>query len=111
MWLLDYVTRNSLKDRKPSKGEITSSDSNSVCVNSFYEHRDIEVVVPYGVYYNPPSKEESVVLPLNSSCVSIGVVQKAVGDLEPGEIMLKSKGGAKIVLKNDGSVEINGKVF
>ncbi len=37
------------------------------------------------------------------------VIADVRGDLKPGELMLYSAGGASIVLKNDGSVLINGK--
>ena len=37
-----------------------------------------------------------------------GVLAKYV-ELDEGEVMLSSKGGASIVLKNDGRVLINGK--
>ena len=40
--------------------------------------------------------------------VSLGVLAKNV-ELDEGEVMLSSKGGASIVLKNDGRVLINGK--
>ena len=39
---------------------------------------------------------------------SLGVLAKNV-ELDEGEVMLSSKGGASIVLKNDGRVLINGK--
>ena len=49
-------------------------------------------------------------LPLVSEQACLGVVAQDK-NLEEGELMLYSKGGASIVLKNDGSVVINGKVF
>ncbi|MBQ8058003.1 MAG: phage baseplate assembly protein [Ruminococcus sp.] len=111
MWLLDYITKNSLKSAVASKGDVTSTDTNSVNVNSAFEHRNVPIVAPFGVYYNPPVGEESLVVPVNGSYVSIGVVSNEEHELSSGELMLCSKGGAKIVLKNDGSVVINGKVF
>jgi hypothetical protein len=47
-------------------------------------------------------------LPLANGEVSLGVLAKNV-ELDEGEVMLSSKGGASIVLKNDGRVLINGK--
>lgn len=37
----------------------------------------------------------------------MGVISE-VSSVQPGEILLKSKGGAEVYLKNDGSVYING---
>lgn len=110
MWLLDYVTRNSFSKSDPSVGDVTSSGMGSVAVNASLEHRDMPIIAPYGVIYNPPVGETSVVLPMKSSQVCVGVVAPDKG-LQPGELMLCSKGGASIVLKNDGTVVINGKVY
>lgn len=111
MWLLDYITKNSLKEAKSAKGDVTFSDADSVCVNSSLEHRNVPVVAPYGIYYNPPVGQQSVVLPVDGAFVSLGVVSNGTQSLSEGELKLCSKGGAEIVLKNDGTVLINGKVF
>lgn len=111
MWLMDYITKNSLKDAQAQKGDITQSSANSVCVNSALEHRDVSVVAPYGISYNPPVGEKSVVVPIGGRYACVGVIAECDEALDEGELMLCSKGGASIVLKNDGSVIINGKVF
>lgn len=110
MWLLDYVTKNSLKKASPSCGDVTSTDTGTVAVSSSTEDRRLPVVAPYGIYYVPPTKEQAVVLPLDSGRVMLGV-KAPVKDLQPGELMLFSSGNASIVLKNNGDVVINGKVF
>ena len=56
----------------------------------------------------PPAGEQAVVLPLSGGAVTLGVLADA-GELEEGEVMLRSRGGASIVLKNDGRVLINGR--
>lgn len=110
MWLLNYVTRNSFSKTEPTVGDVTAYSMGNVAVNSSLEHRDMPVIAPYGIAYNPPLGEASVVLPLVSEQACLGVVAQDK-NLEEGELMLYSKGGASIVLKNDGSVVINGKVF
>ncbi len=110
MWLLDYVTKNSFSKTDPSLGDVTSSNMGCVAVNSALEHRDMPIVAPFGIVYNPPLGERSVVLPLKGAHACVGVVSPDMG-LEPGELMLYSKGGASIVLKNSGEVIINGKVY
>ncbi len=45
-----------------------------------------------------------------SVCVSLGVLGQEQS-LSEGELMLYSKGGASIVLKNDGRVLINGREY
>ena len=49
-----------------------------------------------------------MVLPLNDGEVGLGVLPHGVS-VQAGEVMLYSKGGASLVLKNDGRVLINGR--
>ena len=102
MWLMNYITKNSITAPKAEKGGVKSS-GNTVSVDSSEEHRGIKCCVPYGFASVVP-----VVLPLANGEVSLGVLAKNV-ELDEGEVMLSSKGGASIVLKNDGRVLINGK--
>ena len=110
MWLVDYVTKNSFSKKDASCGNITLADTDSVAVCSSQEYRKLGVAAPYGIAYVPPIGEKSVVLPLDSGEICLGVISPAKG-LNPGEIMLYSSGGASIVLKNDGRVLINGQAF
>ena len=41
----------------------------------------------------------------------VGTAMQASGLLEAGELRLFSRGGAEIILRNDGTVSINGRVF
>ncbi|MBE6824876.1 MAG: hypothetical protein E7513_05965 [Ruminococcaceae bacterium] len=110
MWLLDYVTKNSFQKDDISCGDVTASSRGAVAVNSSLEHRDLPIVAPFGIAYNPPVGEKSVVVPLQGGRACVGVISP-YKSLKPGELMLFSKGGASIVLKNDGTVLINGKVY
>lgn len=107
MWITDYITKNSMANPNPEKGNVVSCSGGSTAVMSSGEHKGLKTAAPYGIISVPPIGEEAVVLPLNDSEVCIGVVAKS-NELEPGELMLCSKGGASIVLKNDGSILING---
>lgn len=110
MWLMDYVTKNSFSDTQPSIGDVTSSTNGTVDISSSHAHRDMPIVAPFGIVYNPPVNEKSVVLPVGNTPTCVGVLSKNK-NLAPGELMLYSSGGATIVLKNNGDVVINGKVF
>ena len=103
MWLMNYITKNSITAPKAEKGGVKSS-GNTVSVDSSEEHRGIKCCVPYGFASVVPVGESA----LANGEVSLGVLAKNV-ELDEGEIMLSSKGGASIVLKNDGRVLINGK--
>lgn len=108
MWLMSYITKNSLKLKSAVKGSVSNSQSGNLTVESSGEHKGLATCLPYGVISSPPPGERAVVLPLDDGEVSLGVLAKSAG-LEAGEVMLCSKGGASIVLKNNGKVLINGR--
>lgn len=110
MWLTGYITRNSMNSKNAVKGNVSSSKNNRVSVESSCEHKQLKTCVPYGLASVPPVGESAVVLPLEDGELSLGVVAKT-HNLDEGEVMLFSKGGASIVLKNNGKVLINGKEF
>ncbi len=107
MWLMHYITNNSLSAPGAAKGEWRA-DGTEAAVNASGQHRDLELCLPYGVLSVPPTGERAVVLPLDDGEVGLGVLRKTDG-LEEGELMLYSRGGASLVLKNDGRVLINGR--
>ncbi len=110
MWLADYVTRNRNTRGESSCASVTGSKNGNVSCSAYLEHRDVPIVSPYGVVYNPPENEESAIFDIEGRFMCLGVVAP-YKELSPGELMLYSQGGASIVLKNDGTVLINGKVF
>jgi hypothetical protein len=107
MWILNYVTKKSIGESPAEKGNIAASSDGRVHVNASSEFSEIPIVAPYGISYSPPSGEGTVVINANGSDVCLGTVAKGA-NLEVGELMLSSLGGASIVLKNDGGVYING---
>ena len=107
MWLVSYITNRSLSAPSAAKGELTADDAGGMAVASSGEHKELEFCVPYGFSSVPPQRERAVVLPLDDGEVGMGVL-RADGSLEEGEVKLFSAGGASLVLKNDGSVQING---
>ena len=107
MWLISYITNHSLVPPSAAKGELSSGGATGTSVTSSEEHKALEMCFPYGIVSVPPSGERAVVLPLDDGEVGLGVIAGSA-DLHEGEVMLYSKGGASLVLKNDGRVLING---
>ena len=105
MWLLSYITKNSLAPPNAVKGNVYE---NGTAVTASGEHRSLRMCLPYGIASIPPKNECAVVPPLDDGEVSLGVLADTEG-LQEGELMLSSSGGASIVLKNDGRVLINGR--
>lgn len=108
MWLMNYITNSSHAAPKAVRGELNVSEGSGTAVTASGEHKQLELCFPYGLVSVPPSGEQAVVLPLDEGEVGLGVIANGVG-LEPGELMLYSKGGASVILKNDGRVLINGR--
>lgn len=108
MWISRYMTSNSFSDERPGVGEVRATGE-KVSVSATSEHLAIPLAAPYGICWVPPVGERSVILPTASGDVCVGVVTAADPDLSEGELMLRSRGGASIVLKNDGRVLINGR--
>ena len=108
MWILNYVTKNSINDTVADKGSVKGSKNGKVKINASSDYAKIPIAAPYGITYMPVAGEESVVLSAGGENICLGTVSKS-SNLEPGELMLKSAGGASITLKNDGYVYINGR--
>ena len=109
MWLSEYVTRNNLKGEGNASGEIRSAEKGTVSVSADRDHRSLPIIAPAGIAYVPAVGSQTVVLPADSGSVCLGVVSPAIDDLQAGELLLYSAGGATILLKNDGRVLINGR--
>ncbi len=107
MWISESLSKTSIAKPTAVRGNVVGSKTGKTEVVSSAEYKGLKCVTPYGVISIPPVSEEAVVLPLVDNEVCIGVVTE-VASVQPGEILLKSKGGAEIYLKNDGSVYING---
>lgn len=108
MWLLDYITGNKNSKNSAESGEVTYSNSEDMGVVSSNNFQSIKQVFPYGVVSVLPEGESAVVLPLKDNRLCLGTLPDNK-ELEPGELLLYSKGGASILLSNDGKVYINGK--
>ena len=74
------------------------------------EYRDFAFVAPWGIAYQPPAAAKAVLVNSTEGMVCTGAMMEGM-DLEPGELLLFSQGGARIYLKNTGEVVINGQVF
>ena len=74
------------------------------------EYRGLPMAAPWGIAYLPPNSTEAVLVESNIGNACVGVLAEEK-EIEPGELMLFSAGGAYIHLKNSGEIVINGQVF
>ena len=107
MWITNYIAKE--RSSNPVSGEITYGSAEKADVFASGEYNNMRVISPYGIIYIPPVGTTGVVLPTEGENMLLGVCNEEKADLSPGELMLFSSGGASIVLKNNGTVLINGK--
>lgn len=108
MWMSKCLSERQ-KSSTPEKGKVTLS-SGQLEAGSTLMSRGIESYAPYGYQSNPPVGESVMIIPSNSGQALVGTLCKAES-LETGEVRLSSLGGAVILLKNDGSIVLNGLVI
>ncbi len=109
MWISNKIANGHNENKAVvMEGEITESIGNRVYIQNEEEHRNINIMAPYGIVCVPPVGEEALIVSFGESALCTGVIMPEKEQLEPGELMLSSVGGASIVLKNDGRVLING---
>ncbi len=109
MWLTSFMAKNIKENPAATAGSVVNPQGSRVEVEASCRHRDVPVVSPYGVVCVPPYGEQAVMVHTMWGDACVGVVQADDSSLDAGEIMLRSKGGATLVLKNDGKVYVNGK--
>lgn len=109
MWINEYMTGRSFSVQNASSGEIRAADSSGVSVSATRDYSSLPVVAPAGIAYVPVTGAPALVMDGSSGAVCLGVLTSPPSQLQAGELMLYSAGGASIVLKNNGKVLINGR--
>lgn len=107
MWLSKISMRRASASFAGEIGTVTLSSAGAMDVSGAFQARDISVYSPYGYSFSAPSGEELLLVGSALGAVGSGTRMKNAG-LAPGEVAISSLGGAKIVLKNNGEVVING---
>lgn len=71
----------------------------------------LSLVAPGGVHYIPTEDDFVLLVTAEGTQLCAGVLQAPAGHaLLPGELSLRSAGGATIVLKNNGEIHLNGRI-
>lgn len=109
MWINEYMTGRSFSAAGASAGEIRSANNGNVSVSATRDYGTLPLIAPAGIAYVPVAGASTVVMEGAGGAVCLGVAVTPQEELQPGELMLYSAGGASIVLKNSGKVLINGR--
>lgn len=86
---------------------ITSAQAGKTEATSSLCAKDISSYAPYGYSYAVPFGEEILMINGRNGGAGAGIKMSSDGNLENGEILIKSLGGASLYLKNDGSIVVN----
>ena len=93
-------------------GKVVSSADRRIAAASSDGMAQFSVVAPKGIDYVPQMNDNSVVISSENERLCIGVRRSDNPyEIQTGELALYSQGGAYIILKNDGTVIINGQIF
>ena len=92
---------------QPQLAEVTVLRGGKLVTQGSDYTEGVPVISPYGVTAMPAEGEKVLLMPCGDYYVCIGTMG-AQGGLPAGELVLKSKGGACVELKNSGDVVING---
>lgn len=109
MWINEYMTEQSRKRDVATVGEVMTANNGRVAVGSTKNYAALPMIAPAGIAYVPVAGASTMVMEGAGSAVCLGVIVAPPEQLEAGELMLYSAGGASIVLKNNGKVLINGR--
>lgn len=111
MWMSKNMVRSKQSENeKAEKGCVTMS-SNQLETGSTVISRGIESYAPYGYQCSMPVGEDVMIIPSDNGQAVIGALSNPSKHLAVGEIKISSKGGATIILRNDGSIELNSLVI
>lgn len=109
MWLSKIISKTNESDRA-ERGMVTISSGEETEILASVLSRNVYSYAPYGYNSVPPVGEEVILVPSSDGQVSLGT-KINMDSLENGEVKISSKGGATIVLKNDGTIAINSMII
>lgn len=109
MWISQQMIAAKKAKPQAQVGSVTGTQA-GIAVQGAGEYRNLSAAAPYGISFVPPDGAQAIVVSCGESNFCIGTVAENK-NLQPGELMLYSAGGASIYLKNSGEVVINGQVF
>lgn len=112
MWIAKQGVNRSTQHKEDGWVRAVSARRGEEYVVGSCEYRRLQQCAPYGIYTKPPKGTPVLVLNSRGSEVCLGAVSDSVEEeeqLQEGEILIRSAGGASIRLCRDGRLLLNGK--
>lgn len=105
-----WITRQFVQNERQSvatTAQVTLAKPESVCTTGSSAQSVATVYVPFGIESLPPVGAQVLLIESEDGTACIGTACDT-RRIEQGELRLFSKGGASIVLKNNGDIKLNG---
>lgn len=106
MWVLNQLLHSSRTKAAAQMGSIATDGT----VRAQTSYTGVQMCGPWGVRWRAPEGTRAVLMKTDSGEVCAGAAFSNL-DIQPGELLLFSQGGAQIYLKASGEVVINGQTF
>lgn len=109
MWMAKKLTEKR-RSSAAQRGTVSiGGEASAVLADG--EIRNLAAAAPGGYVWRPRGGEQVLVLKGDERCILAEIPETQTLSLEPGEVCIRSFGGAAIYLRNDGRVELVGEVF
>lgn len=108
MWISRRLHSQS-NQQGAERGRVTLSGNDGIEAGATYSTRDVGMYMPYGYSSSPPVGSEAILLASADGQVLVGT--KMEHSCDSGEVVICSMGGARIELKNDGTIRLNSLVI
>lgn len=106
MWISRQMIAAEKRQPAAETAQVTGADA----LQGANSYRGVPLAGAWGIACAPPAGAQAVLIQTESGAACIGVIMENK-NLEPGELLLYSAGGAEIYLKNSGEIVLNGQVF
>lgn len=112
MKLSEKIGRKKSSSLHCKTGMILNSADRRLAANAVHGKRQTAIVVPGGMCYIPRPGEDAVMLSDENEqlCIGIKMLQNQF-EIQPGELVLFTENGNRIVLKKNGRIELFGDVY
>ena len=115
MWLSRKLTQSEKQNTASAQSGTVTVEGAEAAVYADGEERNVRVAAPRGFQWRPGNGERVLVIKggvFGEEAYIVGAVQEDGGALSAGEVRIASaNGGAEIILRNSGRVDISGSVF